>query len=340
MNSCWPAGSVTGLGSLPGTDRVESTRLVFGELPELPHLPELPERGVGADLIGRTAGLLVDLPVEVVPSGWRITARPGRDVRRARDILSWDLDTLEEQAVGYTGALKIQVAGPWTLAAGLEVPSGHRVVSDHGATRDLAESLAAGLRAHLEDLARRVPAATLVVQVDEPSLLAVLGGRVATPSGYGTVPARDASVIEQHLRSVLMVAPEGARVVHCCAADVPIALLRAAGADALAVDAALLESGQYDALGEAVEAGMSLWLGVLPAVDAPVSFVAARAGIRRLWSALGFAPGQLAETVVPTPSCGLAGASPPHVRRVLAVLRDVGRDLVDPLERPSADLDG
>jgi hypothetical protein len=56
----WPAGAATGIGSLPGTDVVEAQRIVFGELPELPHLPELPARGPGADLIGRSAGFLVE----------------------------------------------------------------------------------------------------------------------------------------------------------------------------------------------------------------------------------------------------------------------------------------
>ena len=156
----WPAGSATGIGSLPGTDPVESLRLILGELPDLPHLPELPERGPGAEMIGRGAVLLTELPVEIQPSGWRLASHPGRDLRRARDLLERDLDVLEELAGTHQGAFKVQVAGPWTLAAALELPSGHRVVSDHGATRDLAESLAEGLRTHLADLARRLPSAS------------------------------------------------------------------------------------------------------------------------------------------------------------------------------------
>ncbi len=73
----WAPGAVTGIGSLPGTDPAEAAALVLGELPDLPHLPELPARGPGADMVGRGAALLVDLPVELVPSGWRLTARPG-----------------------------------------------------------------------------------------------------------------------------------------------------------------------------------------------------------------------------------------------------------------------
>jgi hypothetical protein len=327
MSHPWPAGAATGVGSLPGTDIHEALRVVFGELPDLPHLPELPGRGAGADMIGRGAALLAELPVEIQPSGWRLTARPGRDLRRSRDFLERDLDALEAAAEGYTGPLKIQAAGPWTLAASIELPGGHRVVSDHGATRDLAESLAEGLRAHLADLARRVPHATIVIQLDEPSVPAVLAARIPTPSGYGTVRAVEASVVEQALGDVLAVAPAGARIVHCCAPDAPIALLRGAGADALALDLSLTTN--RDPLGEAVEAGIALWLGVVPSTDTAITLDSAREPIRQLWRELGFAEDQLAGVVVPTPACGLAGASPEYARRALQVARDVGRSLVD-----------
>ena len=110
----WPPGCATGIGSMPGTDPAEAMRMVLGELPDLPHLAELPARGPGAGLTGRTAALLIDLPVETTPTGWRFTARPGRDLRRARGLLSSDLDALEETAGGYQGPLKVQVCGPWT----------------------------------------------------------------------------------------------------------------------------------------------------------------------------------------------------------------------------------
>src|ERR1700744_6419731 len=106
---------------MPGTDPAEACRIVFGEVPDLPYLPELPDRGPGADVTGRTATLLVDLPVQTTPRGWKLTDRPGRDVSRAAGYWSRDLDTLEEVAQGYTGALKIAVCGPVTLAGTLEL---------------------------------------------------------------------------------------------------------------------------------------------------------------------------------------------------------------------------
>src|ERR1700738_2540693 len=131
-----PAPSATGVGSLPGHDMAEAVRLVMGELgerPGLPFLPELPQRGVGADMVGRGTAFLVDLYAEVQPSGWRVSERPGRDHRRAHSYLSSDLDLLEEHTQGYTGLLKLQAAGPWTLAATVELPHGDKLLADPGA---------------------------------------------------------------------------------------------------------------------------------------------------------------------------------------------------------------
>jgi hypothetical protein len=257
-----------------------------------------------------------------------MAAHPGRELRRARDFLARDLDAVEAAGEGWTGPLKVQAVGPWTLAASLELVTGHRVVRDHGAARDLIASLTEGLRLHVGELQRRLPGATLLLQLDEPSLPDVLGGRVPTPSGYGTVRAVEASVAEQGLREVLAVVDEGRRIVHSCAPDVPIALLRSAGADALSLDASLITAGDYDALGEAIDGGMAFWPGVLPSTDAAIRYEQAAATVTRIWSELGFAPSGLAG-VVATPTCGLAGASPAYARRALGVLRDVGRSLRD-----------
>ena len=134
---------------MPGTDPAEAMRVIAGELPDFPHLPELPDRGPGADLTGRTAGLLVDIPVEVTPRGWRLAERPGRDLARARSMLSSDLDVLEEVLDGFRGPLKIQLCGPWTLAATLELPRTMNVaIADPGAVADLTASLAEGAAAY------------------------------------------------------------------------------------------------------------------------------------------------------------------------------------------------
>ncbi|GAA3512685.1 hypothetical protein FHR32_001432 [Streptosporangium album] len=329
----WGEAAATGVGSHPGTDHAEAIRVVFGELPALPYLPELPARGVGADMVGRTASLLVELPVEVQPSGWRFADRPGRDAKRARDHLVRDLDALEEAVQGYEGPFKIQVCGPWTLAGAVELHYGDKTLADPGAVRDLMDSFAEGLAAHVADVRRRVPGATeIVVQLDEPGLPGVLTGTVPTASGFGRLAAVEASTAAERLRSVL---PAGAfTIVHCCAPDVPFGVLRAAGAGGVSLDASLLRRRDEDAIGESVEAGMAFFLGVVPGVDSrlPDAGVAAKPAIE-LWRRLGFPAAGLASQVVLTPTCGLAGASPAYARAALAASREAARVLRDDPDR-------
>ncbi|OHV38220.1 MULTISPECIES: hypothetical protein [Pseudofrankia] len=269
----WPAGAATGVGSLPGIDPLAAAKLVFDELPDLPHLVELPGRGPGGDMLGRAAVIALDLPVDLQPSGWRLVPRIGMDHRRARGLVEHDLDALEEAAQGYAGPLKIAVAGPWTLAAGVELTRGHKALSDPGATRDLAESLAAGLAEMLTTIARRVPGARLLVQLDEPTLPAVIAGRVRTPSGFSVVRAVEEGPAAERIALVLAAARGVDGVVgagvHCCAPDVPLKLLRSAGAQFVSLDATLLPQKADEVIGEAVEAGMRLLMGVVPSTDQP-----------------------------------------------------------------------
>ncbi|MFF2196301.1 methionine synthase [Streptomyces sp. NPDC058157] len=319
----------TGVGSLPGGDAREAAKTATGSFEDFPYLPELPARGPGADMIGRSLGLLVDLYAHVEPSGWRISDRPGRDTRRARSWLGEDLDALEEFTQGHTGRLKVQAVGPWTLAAALELHGGEAVLQDAGACRDLAASLAEGLRGHLADVKKRVPGAEIVLQYDEPSLTAVLSGRVRSASGYRTYRAVDRQVVESALRDLFSV-HDGEVVVHSCAPDVPFALLRRAGAAAVSFDFSLLTEREDDAIGEAVEGGMKLFAGVVPGTDGPLSDPGGSVmGVRKLWRRLGLAPGTLAESVVVTPSCGLAGASPAYARAVQAHCVRAARSLAD-----------
>ncbi|MFF5226515.1 methionine synthase [Dactylosporangium sp. NPDC000521] len=316
MTFPWPVGSATGIGSMPGTDIVEAQKIVLGELPDLPHLPELPARGPGADMIGRGGALLTELPIELYAGRWRVASRPGHDLRVALDFLERDLDTMTELASSFAGTFKIQVPGPWTLAASLQLPIGGAVLRDHGAARDLADSLADGVRAHVTSVRARLPHATILLQVDEPSLPAVLAGRVPTESGYGTLRSVDVSVARSALSSVFSAAGVPV-VVHCCAPGVPFALLREAGAAAVAVDLSLV--ADLDALGELLDGGSGLFAGVTGPTPA--------ATVTDLWRKLGFPLSSLPAQVVVTPPCGL---SVPPVK-VLRALRDAGRRLTDHL---------
>ncbi|MEO3976666.1 methionine synthase [Streptomyces sp. CAU 1734] len=320
-------GPATGVGSMPGGDAREAAKTVTGTFGDFPFLPELPARGPGADMIGRSLGLLVEMYAHVEPSGWRISDRPGRDTRRARSWLGEDLDALEEFTQGYAGPLKVQAVGPWTLAAALELRGGEAVLSDPGACRDLAASLAEGIRTHLAEVRRRMPDARIVLQLDEPSLTAVLRGHVRSASGYRTHRAVDRQVVESTLRELIADEPV---VVHSCAPDVPFALLRRAGAAAVSFDFELLTERDDDVIGEAVEDGLKLFAGVVPPTDTALSEAPGSVmGVRKLWRRLGLNPGTLAESVVVTPGCGLAGASPAYARAALDLCVRAARSLAD-----------
>jgi methionine synthase II (cobalamin-independent) len=320
--------SATGIGSMPGEDFLSSVRLVVDELPDLPHLPELPARGPIADLTGRAVAIVSDLGFDLQPAGWRLTDAPGVDHRRARSLLAQDLDVLEEQLDGYEGRFKVQVAGPWTLAAMVEKPRGDKVLSDFGARRELAQALAEGVRQHLADVQRRVPRAGLVLQLDEPALPFVLGGQVPTASGFNRHRSVTPPLAQDALEWVLGAAGDHATVVHCCASEVPIALLRRSGAGGVSVDLAALAAGAYEELATALDDGAQVFLGVVPSTGGAVpSTKASLERARRLLEMLGFDPEEVAGQVVLTPSCGLAAADPAYAKGALRALREAAAEL-------------
>lgn len=344
----WQPGIATGIGSLPGADPMEAARTVIEELPDFPHLAELPDRGPGADMIGRTAALLVDMPIETTPRGWRLSPeRPGKDLRRARSMMSSDLDAMEETLDGYQGLLKVQLAGPWTLAATLEQPrSLNPALRDPGAVADLAASLAEGAAAHVAEVAKRVPGATIVVQLDEPALPAVVEGSVPTPSGLSTVRAVEEEVLRDRLRTVLTAAP-AYTVVHCCSDAVPFAIIAGSGANGVSFDLSLLKRGDWDLLAEVAEASLGLLVGATPALgghapggrEQAESAGSAPEQIARSvadgWRRMGLPPATCAPQVVITPACGLAGASPAGARAVLKRVREAARILPELMEERS-----
>jgi len=331
---------------MPGTDPAEAMRIVLGELPDLPHLAELPVRGVGADLTGRTAGLLVDLPVQATTTGWRFAGRPGRDLSRARGLLATDLDALEETAGDYRGPLKIQVCGPWTLAATIELArSQDPALADPGAVADLTSSLAEGVRAHVDEVRKRVPGAQVLLQLDEPALPLVLAGDVPTASGLNRLPVPESADAEAGLRTVIQAAGVFT-LVHSCGPAVPFGMIGAVGAQAVSLDVSQLRRGEEDGLAEIVEAGLGILAGAIPAAPAAVPRAGAAAPepgvtarrVVELWRRMGWpaaAGAGRAGTgvqVVLTPACGLAGAPPGYARAALGHCREAARRLPELIE--------
>jgi methionine synthase II (cobalamin-independent) len=312
--------SASGIGSWPGTDVAEALRIqreLLGDHDEqadgvrgIPSLPELPGRGPGGDIVGRSAGLLVDLAVDLQPAGWRFVDRPGKDAARTAAYWGEDLDEVAAAFDGYAGPFKVALAGPLTLAADIWLHRGERALVDVGACRDISESLAEGLRTLVVRLTRLVPGADLIVQLDEPSLNAVLGGGLPTASGFGRLRALDVQDALPMLQTVLAAAGEHRTMVHCCAAYPPLPLLRRSGTGGLSVDTTVLTPRGWEGLAVAVEDGVVLAAGCVPtAPDATVGPVALADRIATAWARVGMPPAHLDELVV-TPTCGLAGLSP------------------------------
>ena len=305
-----------GVGSLPGLSAQESARIIVGELPDLIHVGELPHRGPGADMIGRTGAMLSsvsrDLSLETTAAGWRFAAAPGTAMRRGMSWLAEDLDMLQEQAHGYSGPIKGQIAGPWTMAASVELTSGERALRDVGAWSELVQALALAAVNHVQDLRRRFPlASSIILQVDEPALVSVIEGSIGTASGlsrYAPIGTQTAgNVLSQLLQAIAEV--RALPVVHCCADNPPIDLIMSAGAGGISVD-------------------FSRSLNPVPSTGrGRLSDTSASAPIRQMARQLGLNDPRHMGMMVVTPACGLAAATPTWVRTADGACRAAARIL-------------
>ena len=245
--------------------------------PDLPHLVELPQRGPGADMIGRTMSILsaisTDLSVETTTTGWRLAKSRGRDMRRADAYLDEDLDVTQECFDNYTGDFKLQLVGPWTLAATVETASGDKLLTDAGLCRAVSEVLTYAVDHHVADVRKRIPGANIVLQIDEPALPFVLQGGIKTQSGWSKYPPVESQVVSASLEAVAS-AHSGFSLIHCCAGNVPFEIVRSVGFDAVSIDSSLFGDELLDAIGHAHDFGQRVFLGMNPSsLDAGVTYL-------------------------------------------------------------------
>lgn len=333
MTMPWRPAAATGVGSMPGTSAREAARIVAGELPDLIHVVELPDRGPGSDMIGRTGAMLTQVEsrfgLETTPDGWRIAGAGSRQMRLAHAYLGEDLDALEETTTAYAGPVKVQLVGPLTFAAAVELRSGERALRDPGAMRDIAEALALAAGEQVGDIRRRVPhASSVLIQWDEPGLPAVLEGRIGTASGLSSYAPVDPQQAERLLATVLAASGDAVSGVHCCAEAPPVDLLRSAGASFISIDITGLTDASDQAVGRLLESGGGLLAGSVPTAGSRrLSDTAASAPVRALLHRLGLEDDRHLAGVAISPTCGLAGASPAWARAALEACAAVGRVL-------------
>lgn len=328
----------TGIGSLGGQDAREAARVVVGELADLPHLPELPSRGPWSDITGRGVATLVDVAAEVGVGRWRLTPRSGRDQRRARSLLAEDLDAFEETAAGHEGAVKVQVCGPLTLAATLELRGGDPAIGDPGARRDLAASLAEGVGQQVSEVRHRLPAAArLLVQLDEPALLSVVGGTIPRASGYQTLePVTEEEVLELLNRVSAATVEAGAEtVLHTCALPVPAGLLTRADVNLLSfpLDGLPDDSATLDALARWFDDGNGLIAGVT-VLDPD----RALAQLSRTIKITGASLERANQQWLVSPECGLADLSMREARESYRGAQRIARRLPELVGRTAESL--
>ncbi|MBH5298752.1 hypothetical protein [Corynebacterium ulcerans] len=318
------------LGPMPGTSMIDAADVIAGETGDMRALPQLPSRGLGSDAVGRTCTLMPDLPVEKGPRSWRLSARPQLLTHRIWDRMEEDLDQLQGQW-GSAPMLKAQVLGPWTLATHMELPNGHRAVTDSGALRDITEALTHGVREHVSDLHKRFDA-HIRIHIDEPALSALRRGEIQGTSDFDTVPAVHPKGLGERLAGVV----EAVR-----GENVDLVLLNETGREPN-VDVAVLASVDQilisptrvrgtrllDAFGEALALGMRAGLGLygMNARDLAIA-------VARFYDELGIERHALAHADI-TQSAPRIDTTLVEVAHDLATLREVE----EILQRDAGDL--
>lgn len=341
-----------GLGPLPGTDIRATAEVLAGEAGDTPHLPILADRGIGADPIGRTAAICADLDLDAGPRSWRVADKGGRAESIAADHLQRDLDVCEEFWGSAPEKIIVPVTGPWTLAASIELPGGHRMLTDHGAVAYLAASLAEGLANHVAEITRRFGADVSVV-MHEPAAPQVTAGLVeGAVAGTLLRPVGYRELAEQWRTITGAAGPDVAIAVPGLVAPHPgptppsleKALLES-GAWAVAMPiGAIRGSGMLDGVGRLRAAGLDLILGAVPAVpeatdehtgaylEPSARGIAER--VARLWDELSFPRIDLVDHVDVTVDRGIASAPTDWVAPAYAG----GRRAAELISRAAGDL--
>lgn len=268
---------VTGIGPWPGTEPLQAQTTVMGDLTDVPSDVEglpftvlLVDRGPWGEALGRSVGLMVDLPAELGVHGWKLTDHPGADLTRARSFAGEDLDALAVAAHGYAGPLVVPVLGPLSLAARVDLARGDRVLSDPAAVRDVSDSLAAGLAEHLTALVRAVPGAVPRVLIHEPLLAQAVAGVIPTFSGRGQLRAIAGPVAAERIGAVVTAARAAgaaALTVHVGTGWGVIAAAKAARADAVGLEVGSVSEPGWERVAEVVEGGLGLWAQLPPAAS-------------------------------------------------------------------------
>ena len=312
-----------GLGELPGASIIAAADIVAGETGDLRQLPILPARGV--DVVGLTTGILPGINVDAGPRSWVLSTRPQLRTRRIWDRVEADLDQCEQAWGTRIDAVKIQVAGPWTLSASIELSNGHRALTDTGALRDLTESLIAGIQEYSADVRARFDT-EVYVQLDEPLLAQVRDGSLPGTSQFDEIPSINDVDLGERLAGVIE--PAEVRYLNQTGYPPLWKVAQVAGVETCQVTLDTVRgSEQYDGMGHALAAGMRVGLGMTRAGDDRDPRHLA-VDVARMWDELGLDRTLLTHAVDVHPRNGLANCTLLDAAAALRTARTVA-DMLD-----------
>lgn len=315
------AGSVAGLvdrgavataiGSLPHIDAAAAAELVLGLLPDLPAAPQLPRRsraeGMLAQMADGVAGIRADAEGRLLVEPSSMDPTPALDSPTFGDESWAGLNAFLAATAHRTGPIKVQLAGPVTLALAL-VEGGAAPSAALPAAGLIVEQRAAALSRWI---AERVAGAPVVAFLDEPGLT------VFSRAGAPFDPNDVIEVVSAALASFGRGTITG---IHCCG-PTDWRLVVSTGPDIISAPLAIGLEDEGAAIGPFLEEGGVVAWGAVP-TDRPIGDdpgLLCRQLIAT-WRALradGCDGDLLRSQALITPACGMAGHGLSQAERVL-----------------------
>lgn len=162
---------------------------------------------------------------------------------------------------------------------------------------------------HRAEVTRRLET-PVVVQLDEPSLPAALAGRLSGVTSFTPVHPAD-EPLAMNLIDACVAAAGTEVALHSCAPELPWKALLRSAVHAVSVDVSTLTPADLDGVGEFVDSGRTVLLGVVPSVapEGRPSFEEVAKAAVSLHRPARVRAGRAEDRIGITPTCGLAG---PH----------------------------
>ncbi len=303
---------VTGVGSLPHRDPHEAARFVL-ETSDVPYLPQLPHRHPAEGMLAQWGDGLAGCGAQQDGLGLRYGAAAGD-----RDEAFGGAAAMLEALPRMTPLVKTQATGPVTLAMAALAGG----APSAGLWDAIVTGLVARIEEHLAWIGRHLPAADVLLALDEPALAGLR--QPEFPTGWNDAQRALAQTV-----AALEVRPG----LHCCGeADwALVAGLRPAfvswDVSALGADFPM----EAPAVAQAVAAGVGVMWGVVPTAAPPLPDPGELVDrYRRVEGELlvaGAPAGRLAARAMLTPACGLAGLTVDQAGAVMARARAVGGEV-------------